>query len=301
MTADSQVYLRRAADLAGVEVRDWTPPAERDAVLDGMRLRYLDWGTRGLLPVVFLHGGGLTCRTWDLVCLALRDSYHCLAVDLRGHGDSDWSPELDYRLDAYVGDLGRLVELLRLERFVLVGMSLGGLVTIAYGGRNPERLAGVVLVDVGPTVQGEGARRVRDFMALPSELDSVEDFVERALSFNPRRDAVLLRQSLLHNLRRLPSGKWTWKYDRRSIDRGHVEDFEQRGHELWECVGRIACPALVVRGAESNLFSDEDAERLAEAFPRAELARVEGAGHTVQGDNPAELVAVLRRFLRPLA
>jgi esterase len=289
-------HLREAAAIAGLAVPELVVPDEHHIVLRRMRFRYLDWGTPGKPPLLFLHGGGLTAHTWDLVCLALRPDYWCLAPDLRGHGDSEWSPEMDYGLEAHRDDVEAFVDHLRLDGLVLVGMSLGGLTAIAYAARRAARLAALVIVDVGPETRLDGARRIADFLAAPAEFDSVEDAVARALTFNPRRDARLLRRSLRHNLRRLPSGKLTWKHDRRRA-RLDPDAWTRRRRALWDDVPRITVPTLVVRGGRSDVFLDEDAAKLAAGLPRGEWVRIEDAGHTVQGDNPRALVAELRRFL----
>lgn len=292
-------HLRLAAEVAGIAV-DPALPASRHAVIGGLRLHYLDWGASGD-DVLFLHGGALTAHTWDLVCLQLRGSHRCIALDQRGHGDSEWSPETDYSMDAYVADVEGFADALALDRFVLVGQSLGAMNAIAYAARHPDRLAGLVVVDAGPEVQWQGARKVADFVMTPAELDSVEEFVDRARSFNPLRDPRLLRRSLLHNLRRLPNGKWTWKYDRRHLSSDWFRDLRARFEALRAELGHISCPVLVIRGAESAVFADEDAERLAGMLARGRWARVDGAGHTVQGDNPRGLVEVLRPFLEEIA
>jgi pimeloyl-ACP methyl ester carboxylesterase len=117
------------------------------------------------------------------------------------------------------------------------------------------------------------------------------------MAFNPRRDRELLRLSLRHNLRQMPSGHWMWKYDQRHRGRFDQAAYERRRQLLWSAVAKVTCPTLVVRGAESDVFHDEDAERLARALPDGRWVKVEGAGHTVQGDNPAGLLRVLRTFL----
>ena len=262
-----------------------------------MRFHYLDWGTAGRPPIVFLHGGGLNAHTWDLVAAALRRERHCLALDQRGHGDSEWSPAMDYSTESHVADLDAFIGALRLERFVLVGMSLGGVNALAWAGQHSRRLAGLVIVDVGPEIRGDGVRKIAAFTSDAAPLDSLDAFVERALAFNPRRQRELLRRSLLHNLRPMPDGRWMWKYDQRH--RGKVDPSAQarRRELLWTAVEGVECPTLVVRGAESDVFHDEDAERLAARLRRGRWTRVERAGHTVQGDNPAALVAALRPFL----
>lgn len=299
---DELEHLRMAADVARVAPPEFVLPAHRSVPGAGVELHCVDWGTVGKPDLLFLHGAGLTARTWDLVCLTLCRESRCLALDLRGHGDSDWPADGNYDIDALVDDIEAAADALQLSRFGMVGMSLGGITAFGYAARHPDRLRGLVLVDSGPrrTQQdtgGYGRRRVQEFMAGPSALPSVDAFVERAAEFNHRRDRRLLRRSLLHNLRQLPDGSWTWKYDRDGLMRRRRDGVGMRQRELWDHASRIRCPTLVVRGGESDVFSDEDAAELAAALPRAEWARVEGAGHTVQGDNPRGLLDLLGAFL----
>ena len=206
-------HLKLAAEVAGLEVPRFALPADHDVVVNRMRFHYLDWGTAGRHPLLFLHGGGLNAHTWDLVCLALRGEYHCLALDQRGHGDSEWSPVGDYSLPSQVRDVEDFIEKLGLERPLMVGHSMGGFAAMAYAAKFAHRMAGLVLVDIAPELNPSGTARIRNFLALDRELDSVDAFVERAMAFNPLRNPALLRRSLLHNLRELPNGKWTWKHD----------------------------------------------------------------------------------------
>jgi pimeloyl-ACP methyl ester carboxylesterase len=295
-------HLRMALDVSQVEIEELVLPEEVNVLANGMRLHYLDWGGPGRRSVLLLHGGGLTAHTWDLFCLALRPRFHCYALDLRGHGNSEWSPNMQYGLDAYVADVEDVTKSLGLQDFILVGMSLGGLTALAFSARHPELLKLLVLVDVGPTVQPAGAKRIRDFILESDELDSVDDFVEQALRFNPYRDPQLLRRSLLHNLHQLPNGKWTWKYDRRHRKQHEVDRTDSnRRDELWNEVHNISCPTVVVRGERSDVFTDEDAEQLTAVLPDARWIKVAKAGHTVQGDNPKGLLEGLEPFLAPLA
>ena len=293
-----RAHLEASAATAGVPLPDLALPSAHHVLLGRMRFHYLDWGTAGRPPVVFLHGGGLNAHTWDLVCASLKPERHCLALDQRGHGESEWSPEMDYATESHAGDLDAFVGALGLERFVLIGMSLGGVNALAWAGRHSRRLAGLVLIDVGPDIRTEGVRKIAAFTSEATPLDSGEHYVERALRFNPRRNRDLLRRSLLHNLRRMPDGRWMWKYDQRH--RGKAPDpeaYARRRELLWSAVDGVECPTLVVRGAQSDVFHDEDAERLAGRLRQGRWVRIEGAGHTVQGDNPAGLLVSLREFL----
>jgi esterase len=292
-------HLALAAQAAGLDLPELVLPTRHTVAANGLQLHYVDWGGQPeAMPLLFLHGGGLTCRTWDLVCLALRERYHCLALDLRGHGDSDWATDGNYGIDAIARDVAGLVDVLQLRRFGLVGMSLGGITALAYAAQQADKLSALVIVDSGP---GNGQRRtnnrVRDFMAGPAELDSIEAFVERALAFNPARDRRLLRRSLMNNLRQLPDQRWTWKYDRAGLLGRDPTQMQTMRYALWQSMPAITVPTLVVRGARSDMFSDDDAETLAAALPDGRWRRVDNAGHTVQGDNPRGLVEVLRPFL----
>ncbi|MBI2912817.1 MAG: alpha/beta hydrolase [Chloroflexi bacterium] len=297
---DELEHLKLALELSGMQVPDVVLPERHDVILRRMRFSYVDWGASGLRPILFLHGGGLTCRSWDVVCLALRNGYRCLALDQRGHGDSEWSPTMDYSWRAHLGDIEAFADLLGLERFILVGMSMGGINSIAYAGCHSDRLAGLVLVDVGPDVRFAGGRRIRDFVANTAEVESVDEFVERALAFNPLRDRRLLRRSLLYNLRQLPNGKWMRKNDVRHFHQMNEEELVAHARELWPEVERITCPTLVVRGALSDVFLDEDAEKLAGTLPDGRWVTVAGAGHTVQGDNPRGLLEAMRAFFQEI-
>jgi pimeloyl-ACP methyl ester carboxylesterase len=293
--AEERELFRLGAELAGLELPELVAPAEHHVVLHGMRFHYLDWGKPERPPALFLHGGGQTARTWDLCCLALRAQLHCIALDQRGHGDSEWSYAFDYAPDTHAEDFAALLDHLEVSRAVIVGMSMGCLNGLAFAERWPERVAAFVAVDAGPWVQMEGGRRIAEFVRDADGGVDVEAFVAAAVRFNPRRDPRLLRQSLLHNLRALPDGTLTWKTDRRRpIDFALMET---RLAALRERLDVIRCPVLILRGSESDVFTDADAERFAAALPDARWVRIEGAGHAIQGDRPAELVRELGAFL----
>jgi esterase len=294
-------YLNMAVAIAGVDVAELVLPEDHTVQARSMRLHYLDWGGPGKETILFLHGAHLTAHTWDLVCLALRPRFRCIALDARGHGDSDWAPEGDYSLDAHVGDVTALVRALELNDFFLVGHSMGGGTAVGYAGQNSRRLKALATVDTGPryiedSAPRTGHQRMQAFVEGPAELPSIEHFVERAIEFNPKRDRRLLRRSLLYNLRQMPDGTWTWKYDRAGL-RQRNGAMAERQAKLRELVTHIQCPTLVLRGGRSDIFSDEDAERFAAALPNGRWRRVEDAGHTIQGDNPRGLVAELKPFL----
>jgi esterase len=290
-------HLKTTAVRAGFSFGEVVLPSEKTIPVGDLRFRYLDWGNEGLRPLLFLHGGALTAHTWDLCCLALRDEFHCIALDQRGHGDSDWAPDADYSIGAQREDIRGFVDTLGLDRFVLAGMSMGAINALAFAIHYPERLSHLVLIDAGPEVRRPGSRRIRDFVNGSAKEETLEEIIERALAFNPRRDPLILRRSLMHNLRRQSDGSWSWKYDRKRFQQMNREAHAAERRGLAKGLAKVTCPSLVVRGAESDVFHDEDAERLAERLPDGRWITIPHAGHTVQGDNPKDLAAALRDFL----
>jgi pimeloyl-ACP methyl ester carboxylesterase len=265
--------------------------------VNGLRLRCVDWGGSSPQFIVFLHGGGTTARTWDLVCLALRDRFHCLALDLRGHGDSDWSADADYSLADYAADVTAIVRRLVPGAPIIVGNSLGGQAgLLAIGGGAPAK--GLILVDVGPEPARAGTDRIVNSLRTPQEFPDLDAVVRTALSMNPRRDANVLRESLLHNLRRLPDGNWTWKYDWRAFAGLTRETLARRTAALWQAAAQVQCPVLVIRGAHSEILSEHQVDELcARITGRCEHRTVADAGHTVHGDNPGGFIAAVEPFL----
>jgi len=290
-------HLETTAVRAGFAFGGVVLPSEHDVNVGQLRFRYLDWGTKGLRPILFLHGGALTAHTWDLCCLALRDEFHCIALDQRGHGDTDWAPDADYSIGAQREDIRGFADRLGLDRFVLVGQSMGAINGLAFAVTHPERLSALVMIDAGPEVRRRGSSRIREFVNGGAKPETLEEIIERALAFNPRRDPQILRRSLMHNLRRQPDGSWSWKYDRSRFQRLDHDTHLAERRRLADNLAKVTCPALVIRGAESDVFHQDDAQRLAKNFPDGRQITIAQAGHTVQGDNPKDLVAALREFL----
>jgi pimeloyl-ACP methyl ester carboxylesterase len=176
-------------------------------------------------------------------------------------------------------------------------MSLGGMTAINYAAAHSARLAGLVVIDVGPEMSAAGGReRMRNFAETTVELDSIDAYVEQAMRFNPRRKPELLRRSLMHNLRQGANGKWSWKYDPKR-QHGMRDDPAREPTTAWAAVDAIDCPTLVVRGGDSDMFSPANAAALVARLKQVEFVEVPGAGHTVQGDQPALLSEALRTFL----
>src|SRR5215471_5101071 len=292
-------HLTLAAKISGIEA-EIVLPTSREIARPGMRLHYLDWGMAGRRPIVFLHGAALNAHTWDVVCLALRQQYHCHALDQRGHGESAWAADADYSGNAHRGDIEAFVDRLGLDQFVLVGHSMGGFNAFNYAFHHSHRLAALVLVDAGPTMLTRGTKRIVDFVNETAELDSLDHVIQKAIEFNPRRDPRLLRHSVRHNFRQNSNGKWTRKTDLRFLhgNKNRAQERERLEERFRRTAHQISCPTLIVQGGLSDVFTIEDAQTLAQQFSHGHYAQVGDAGHTVQGDNPRILVEVLMDFLR---
>jgi esterase len=294
---DELVELQIVSELCDVHPVKYVLPTDHEQILNSVRLHYLDWGGDGP-PVLFLHGGAQTAHTFDLVCLALSDRYRCIALDQRGHGDSEWSPVLDYSPATHCRDLTALVDRLGWDRFVLVGMSMGGFNSIMFAAHKSSQLAGLVLIDVGPEMQPLNGERRKTFVPEALDVASVDEIVAIVAKRSPHRDPRVVRRSVRYSIREDPSGRWHWKWDSRGRDIGNSRlDDPQRHAWLWAHVDRIACPTLVIRGADSDMFSDDNAVSLASRLQHGSWAKVADAGHNVQSGNPAGLVDALVPFL----
>jgi esterase len=260
---------------------------------DSQRVSALKWG-EAHPEIVFLHGGGQNAHTWDLVALAL--SRPALAVDLPGHGHSDWRDDRDYWPWRNAQAVGAVLGELAPKPVTVVGMSLGGLTGIRLASVRPDVVRELVVVDVTPNVHLRTPAMTRDqrgttaLVGGPSRFGSLEQMVDLALRASPRRPASAVRRGVVHNSRQLPDGRWAWRYDTIGRPEDHPLDFAP----LWEDVASLGVPALLVRGGESAFVTDEDAEEFVRRHPATRVEVVPGAGHSVQSDQPLALAALLR-------
>ena len=271
---------------------------ERSVSVDGLNLSYQEWGSPSAPPIVMLHGFGVSGHMFDEFAERTQDRYRLLALDQRGHGDSDWAEDGDYSRDAFVADLEGFRKALGLDRFILIGHSMGGLNAVSYTNAHPQHVRALVLVDVGPESAKEGVDNIVRFTRGPDELE-FEEFVEMAHRFNQRRTLENIRERMRHRLKPTEGGKWTWKFDKRfrQADSGLKIGGSLSNDESWQLFRNINVPTLLVRGGESDVLTPEVAERCAQEIRRARLVIVPGAGHSVPGDNPDAFTEAVREFL----
>jgi pimeloyl-ACP methyl ester carboxylesterase len=274
--------------------------------LGDRQVHYLEWGHAGLPAVVCLHGGGQTAYMFEQLGAALAGRYHVLAWDFADHGDSDpFSDDpgsiapLDRR--ALAADAGPLCAEFGIGRAVFVGASMGGLVSVTVAATQPDLVGGVVLLDVGHRLEPAGVQRIAAFL---SEHESFADLDEAAAAiavYLPGRAVTAGR--LTRNLRQRPDGRWVWKHGlgRRIRARGDEMDTGQGAATvvagLDDDLRGLQRPALVLRGAASDVLSEAGADELLALLPDARYARISGAGHLAAGDNPESFVGHVDRFL----
>ena len=247
--------------------------------------------------IVLLHGGGQNAHTWDTAALAL--DRPLVAVDLPGHGHSDAYVPVpgESRPLAMARDMATVIDAVAPTAGLLVGMSLGGLTAIGLAAQRPDLVRRLALVDITPGVDAAKAKAIADFVRGPATFASFDELLARTVEFNPTRSESSLRRGILHNAVPLEDGTWMWRY-RRHGDGLFDESPEQVAESLWDMVGAIDVPILLVRGMRPQSVVDDGDE--AEFLRRARHGRVERfaeAGHSVQGDMPVELAATLAGFL----
>lgn len=278
------------------------PVSIRVPAADGLSLHVLEWSREGV-PLLFVHGFGNEAHVWDDIAPALAPYYRTLALDLRGHGDSDRDPEARYDYPFHVADLEAVTAALGIERLVLVGHSLGGRVAMLFAGRHPERLAGLVIVDSAPELDRRGTVRIQlDLQRGGAGAEGGADpgfaseaaYRELLARHYPAAGREQLQRLARHGLRTRADGRLEPKLDpawfrgRQAASEGEMRAREERvTRELWEALARVPCPALVIRGAASDVVSAEVADRMAEeALAQGRLVVIPRAGHSVMVDNP---------------
>jgi pimeloyl-ACP methyl ester carboxylesterase len=279
------------------------PRTLRLAGADGVMLAADAWGDDAAPPLVLLHGGGQTRGAWGAAGERLAGlGWRVLAVDMRGHGDSDWSPDGVYAIDGFAEDV-RAVALGLDVPPVLVGASLGGLSSMIAAGEEPRApVAGLVLVDVAHRPHAEGVARIIEFMsARPEGFASVDEAADAVAAYLPHRTQPEVAAGLERNLRRR-GDRWVWHWDPRMLDR-----FDDRmrlavGPErLVPAARAIDAPLLLVRGGSSDVITEEIAGEFADLVPGIERVDVAGAGHMVAGDRNDRFLAAMEPFLRRLS
>jgi pimeloyl-ACP methyl ester carboxylesterase len=266
------------------------------------RMSAIVWG-EGDPELVFLHGGGQNAHTWDTVAMAI--GRPAVAVDMPGHGHTYWRDDRDYWPWRNAEAVATFVERLAPNALAVVGMSLGGLTTIRLAAARPDLVRKAVVVDVTPGVMAQTlglTQEQRGAVAVvggPSVFDSFEQMLAALGATMPNRPLDTLRPGLLHNARRRDDGKWTWRHDlgpREAADGAPRTPPPDGFESLWDDLGTVGQPIMLVKGAASGFVHLEDVARFRQVAPHARVEIVDGAGHSVQSDHPVELATLIESF-----
>ena len=247
--------------------------------------------------LVLLHGGGQNAHTWDSFAMAI--DRPLIAVDLPGHGHSDWREDKDYWPHANAGALADVMAQAAPSAEAVVGMSLGGLTTIRLAATWPDLVRRAIIVDVTPGVgvrtvsMTQEQRGATSLVGGPPIYESFDAMLQATAAAVPGRPIESFRPGVLHNAKQLEDGRWAWRYDRLRRDGEGPVDFT----DMWDDVSAITSPMMLVRGARSAHVHDDDEAELRARQPTVRVERVEGAGHSVQGDRPVVLAGLVTDFL----
>ena len=284
-------------------------PVSSYYVSQRLKLHFADWGNDDKPPLLLVHGGRDHARNWDAVARELRQDYHVIAVDLRGHGDSDWAVGGHYVLPEFVLDVAQLIDVLGLAPLRIVAHSMGAAISLFYAGVYPEKVSKLIAIEgMGvPEVirkRYEG-KAIWELVAAwvestretsrrqPRRYATIEDAAARMQEENPHLSPEQARHLTVHGVARNEDGTFTWKFDNASRPLFPIRTRPEEMEALWQ---RISCPTLLVHGTESH-HGDPREDGRAERIAGAEVLAIEGAGHWVHHDQLETFLEAAKAFL----
>jgi len=278
-------------------------PGEREAFITGhggLKLRVREWGEPSAPAIVLLHGLRGFSGTYRGLAEVLGGDWRLIALDQRGRGESDWDPGHNYYTDAYVADLEALVEQSGLDRFVLLGHSMGGTTSYVYAAQNPDRLSALIIEDIAPgsSASGAGAERIKaEMAALPLSFANWAEAREYWRKARPSVSNEAREERLAESLREQTDGSIGWRYDAVGISTTRLEPDPARVPDLWPVVEAIRVPSFVIRGGKSDFCRLDVVQEMERRNPRFTHATVEKASHYVHDDAPEQFNALVEGFL----
>jgi esterase len=268
-----------------------TPYQDRFITVNGLRLHYLDWGADGKQPFIMLHGIGRIAHSFDHIAPKFNQNYHVIAIDMRGHGDSAWSPEGAYLVEDYAKDLAAFIAQLNLRNVVLLGNSTGGRVVQVYAGTHPERIAKLIVEDVGPERTNEiasgFARRVQQE---ENGWASEDELVASLMRAGSTVSEDLQRNYAHFGSKRRADGRIVWKRDPNLV-KGFIPT------ELWTQVLNIRCPTIYILGGASSIVPPDTQQKLRENLPAVQIVTMPKLGHYPHQEAPREYIRIVQAFL----
>jgi pimeloyl-ACP methyl ester carboxylesterase len=273
----------------------------RNIVLRNQRFHFLEWGAPDAQPIVLLHGGHQSAHSWDLVSLHLADRFRVLALDQRGHGDSEWSRDANYSNHEMSLDAEAFMDALELEKPILMGHSMGGRNSLLLTKRDPSRLRGLVVVDVGPEISDEGRKLISAFVRNNEEFDDLEHFVRNVRKYDPFRSREHIERTVKYNMLCRADGKYISKCDPTPRRVGILNTNPAADNVSLDDTRAFDVPVLVVRGETSKILAPDAAVRFEDALPKGQLVTVPECGHNVHSQNTHGFLEALGPFLETLS
>ena len=273
---------------------------------NGLRFHYREWGDiRTRQAVVMLHGYAETSDVWNDTVPDLAREFRVIAIDQRGHGQSDRAPDHDYTRATQMEDLEAIIESLGLRSVTLIGHSMGGANAICYAAEHPEMVTALVVIETAPEVLRSGIETIRRLLATGASFASLEDAVEAFREFFPYATTEQIERRVRASLKINDDGAYVWHFDpilRDPTSRPPDPDPGQRRlSDLWDGVDRVQCPTMIVRGAETDMLTPEAIQRLHRRISGSRVSLIEDAGHSVPTDQPSALSLNIREFLQSIA
>lgn len=272
----------------------------RNVVIRHQRFHYLEWGASDAPPILLLHGGHQSAHSWDLVSLHLAQHYRIIALDQRGHGDSEWARNGDYSNLTMAHDAQTFVAEIGLKNPILMGHSMGGRNTLIMTRMDPSYPRALVIVDVGPETMEAGRKTISNFVKRNDIFDDLEHFIRNVREYDPYRSREHIERTVKYNMLERADGKYISKCDYRRW-RGEIQVHDENKDAIsFDSLKTFDMPALVVRGANSNILAEDAAERFSDALPKGKLVTVSDCGHNVHSQNTLGFLDAVNGFLDTL-
>ena len=271
-------------------------PEDRYLTANELRMHYLDWGDSENVPILLLHGLMAHAHVWDNLASGLSNFYHVLALDQRGHGESEWSRAALYSVDDHFSDISTFIESLALKRIILLGHSMGGRNALFYTACFPEKVERLILVDARLGINPEASRALkRQLASLPLKAKTMDEVVEALRKLYPYLSIEMCRHIAKYGYKQSQDGWFIPKYDIRMSMQ--IESLGYATEDLSEMTKSISCPTLIVRGRESLFLSREEAHTMCHLLPMAVFKEIPESTHIPAQENPNAFTRVIFDFL----
>ncbi len=277
---------------------DAAQPTSRQITLNGLDLNYLDWGNDAAPPLVCVHGYTSSADSFNGFARHFRDRFHIVALNVRGHGTSAWSPDGAYSYRDQASDLAAFVDALGLDKFTLLGTSMGGLIAMTYAMDHSQRLRALLLNDIGPSVEAGNLRITQQVGSRPESfpsLDAAMEFRRQASAIVAARSDADQRELALGVIKPRPDGSYGWKMDHAYISQ-RIKSGPPARPDLWPTLAKLACPTLVIWGTTSDVLSEAQVQRMIATLPHGTLLPIPDVAHAPSLVEPASITG-LERFL----